>query len=70
VVPTYLTAAWLRTQVANPYPAALVPYMEVTLPDMDRVSARWGLRRAMITGYAFEDQDWERRIESPSQHEG
>jgi hypothetical protein len=66
---TMRTGAWLRTQVANPYPAALVPYVEVTLTDSDRVSARTGLRTAMLTGYAFEDQEWERRIESPSQHE-
>jgi hypothetical protein len=66
---TMRTGAWLRTQVANPYPAALVPYVEVTLTDSDRESARIALRNAMLVGYAFEDQDWERRIKEPAQHE-
>jgi hypothetical protein len=67
---TLRTAAWLRTEVSSPYPAnVFVPYVEVTLTDRDRVAAQCGLRTAMLTGYAFEDQDWERRIESPGSHE-
>lgn len=47
------TAAWLRTQVNNPYPPTVfIPYVEMTLTDSDREAARVGLLSAMAAGFS------------------